>query len=133
MTFLPSTWITCDVCDGKRFNDLVLGSTIKINNEELSIADIYSKQISEIENILIKSNILPSSKHKQAKLLIMPPKKRLWGSDRIQADRPPNRAGPWQRLRLNPPQRQPRSSRGQPMDCETIPGKLHRCQPKPHQ
>ena len=39
MRYLPSLWIPCSDCGGQRFNEKVLAATIKIGENELSIAD----------------------------------------------------------------------------------------------
>jgi excinuclease ABC subunit A len=47
LKYLPSVWITCTVCGGKRFNDDVLRCVIKVHDRQLTIADIYDLSIEE--------------------------------------------------------------------------------------
>ena len=57
MRFLPSTWIRCEACEGKRFSDDVLLSKIKDQNHSFSIADIYELSVDEAYEWFIKGTI----------------------------------------------------------------------------
>ena len=70
MRYLPSIWITCSDCDGKRFKDDVLESKVKFNEKELSIADFYNLSISEVDSILSGETRLSESKRKSAKKIL---------------------------------------------------------------
>ena len=47
LRFLPSTWIICEVCEGRRFSDEVLQAKVKVNNHSFSIADFYEFSVDE--------------------------------------------------------------------------------------
>jgi excinuclease ABC subunit A len=66
MRYLPSLWIPCADCDGQRFNDEVLATTVKFGNQKLSIADFYSLPIQEIGNLILKSPLLSPSQREAA-------------------------------------------------------------------
>ena len=70
MRYLPSIWITCSDCNGKRFNDDVLESKVKFNDTEISIADFYDLSISEIHSILSEDSRLSDSKRKSVKNIL---------------------------------------------------------------
>ncbi|MFX1481614.1 MAG: ATP-binding cassette domain-containing protein [Promethearchaeota archaeon] len=70
MRYLPSIWITCSDCEGKRFKDEVLQSRVKFGDLELSIADFYSLSISEVDDILSEDLRLSESKRKSAKSIL---------------------------------------------------------------
>ncbi|MFX0124446.1 MAG: ATP-binding cassette domain-containing protein [Candidatus Hodarchaeota archaeon] len=55
MRFLPSTWICCDLCEGKRFSREVLSSTVKFKDKSLSIADFYEFSVDEAYEWFVKN------------------------------------------------------------------------------
>ncbi|MFX0051774.1 MAG: ATP-binding cassette domain-containing protein [Candidatus Hermodarchaeota archaeon] len=56
MRYLPSTWITCSACEGKRFSDQVLEVKINFGDHSYSIADFYELSVDEVNRYLIESN-----------------------------------------------------------------------------
>ena len=70
MRYLPSIWITCSDCEGKRFNEEVLRSKVKFAEEELSIADFYNLSISEIHSIFRDDPRLPEGKRKSVNAML---------------------------------------------------------------
>ena len=58
MRYLPSTWIPCHQCDGRRFNDDILKHRILFGDLELSIADIYDTSIEQLAEILPSSSFV---------------------------------------------------------------------------
>jgi excinuclease ABC subunit A len=52
MKYLPSTWITCTDCGGRRFKDQILEARITINNRLISIGDFYEFPVEEAVNLL---------------------------------------------------------------------------------
>jgi len=66
MRFLPSTWIPCADCEGRRFNDKVLEAHVSFGEEHLNIADFNALSITEAYDILSKklvSKETRSAKH----------------------------------------------------------------------
>jgi len=66
MRFLPSTWIPCADCEGRRFNDEVLEASVKLGDETLNIADFNELSITEAYKILSKTLVskeTQSAKH----------------------------------------------------------------------
>ncbi|MCK4233317.1 ATP-binding cassette domain-containing protein [candidate division WOR-3 bacterium] len=55
---LPSMWITCSVCDGKRFSDEVLNHKVSINDQQFSIADVYELSIEDVYALFEKDNLI---------------------------------------------------------------------------
>lgn len=45
MRYLPSVWVTCHDCNGRRFKDEVLEAFISFNGERLSVADFYDLSV----------------------------------------------------------------------------------------
>ena len=66
MRYLPSLWVPCADCDGKRFNDEVLAATVRFGDQELSIADFYSLPIRELGRLVSESPWLPTAKREAA-------------------------------------------------------------------
>ncbi len=64
MRYLPSIWITCSDCNGRRFKDEVLESRVKFGDHELSIADFYDLSIGEVRDLLRDDKRLPEGKRK---------------------------------------------------------------------
>ena len=52
MRYLPSVWITCSECEGRRFKDEVLETTIELAGQKLSIADFYDMTIAELRELV---------------------------------------------------------------------------------
>jgi excinuclease ABC subunit A len=52
MRYLPSTWIRCEACDGRRFNDTVLAHSIQLGESIYSVADFYDLPIGDIRSII---------------------------------------------------------------------------------
>ena len=66
MKYLPSIWITCTECNGKRFNQETLKAEIQIGEENLSIADLYAQPIQEVTGLIHKTPDLSISLRKKA-------------------------------------------------------------------
>jgi excinuclease ABC subunit A len=66
MRYLPSTWITCATCGGRRFSDEVLGVEVEIGGRRLSIADFYQLSIGETLNLIQQSGSLASASRRKA-------------------------------------------------------------------
>ncbi len=69
MRYLPSTWITCSNCEGRRYNDEVLESKIDIGGRTLNIADFYDLNIDEAHRLLKKTKLAKNHRRKALKLL----------------------------------------------------------------
>jgi len=70
MRYLPSIWIKCSACQGRRFKDEVLEARVKFGNKHLSIADFYELSIGETHSILSDDDRLPDSKRRAAKRIL---------------------------------------------------------------
>ncbi len=70
MRHLPSIWIPCDRCDGQRFSDGVLTSTIRIDNRDISIAELYSMPIREVRELIPKIMDLPASEKRKISAIL---------------------------------------------------------------
>ena len=69
MRYLPSTWIVCERCEGKRFSDEVLSRKVVFQDQELSIADFYTLNIEEVIPLLL-SKRLSQKNRKTAKRIL---------------------------------------------------------------
>ncbi|MFX0184909.1 MAG: ATP-binding cassette domain-containing protein [Candidatus Hodarchaeota archaeon] len=58
MRYLPSTWITCSACEGKRFSDQVLEVKINFGDNSYSIADFYELSVDEVNKFLIENDTI---------------------------------------------------------------------------
>jgi excinuclease ABC subunit A len=66
MRYLPSTWIPCESCDGRRFSDEVLAARVDFGDWQLSIADLYGLRVSEVTRLLLASGRLSEKQHQAA-------------------------------------------------------------------
>jgi excinuclease ABC subunit A len=66
MRYLPSTWIHCDSCDGRRFADEVLEALLPIGSRALSIADFYDLSVSEALSLLAEAEGIPQPEQRKA-------------------------------------------------------------------
>ena len=48
MRYLPSMWLVCPRCSGRRFSDELIEQKVEIGGEQLSIADVYDHRIDDI-------------------------------------------------------------------------------------
>lgn len=69
MRYLPSTWITCHDCGGRRYKDEVLGEKLSLNGLMLSVADFYDLSVEEAQRIIEGSNMELGRKKKALNLL----------------------------------------------------------------
>jgi excinuclease ABC subunit A len=53
MRYLPSTWVRCEECGGRRFRPVVLEAGVRLGNEDLSIADLYERPVSDVAPLLL--------------------------------------------------------------------------------
>ncbi len=70
MKYLPSLWIKCDECDGKRFNEEVLEARIRFGSKEFSIADIYDQSIEDVNRLINNESRLNGTKKKSATMIL---------------------------------------------------------------
>lgn len=70
MRYLPSTWIRCSDCDGKRFNDEVLSARMSFGDRALTIADFYKLSISQVSTLLAEDERLPEAKRRAVKRML---------------------------------------------------------------
>ncbi|MHA2375106.1 MAG: hypothetical protein ACXAB9_02995 [Candidatus Thorarchaeota archaeon] len=70
MRYLPSVWIQCSTCEGKRFSDEVLSATISFGDQKLSIADFYELSITNVKDLLSRDSRIPEAKHKSANRIL---------------------------------------------------------------
>ncbi|MHA1902357.1 MAG: ATP-binding cassette domain-containing protein [Candidatus Thorarchaeota archaeon] len=70
MRYLPSFWIQCSTCEGKRFSDEVLSAVISFGDQELSIADFYELSIANVKECLSTDSRIPEAKHKLANRIL---------------------------------------------------------------
>ncbi|MFX1439781.1 MAG: hypothetical protein ACFFFD_05985, partial [Promethearchaeota archaeon] len=70
MRYLPSIWITCSSCEGKRFNPEVLETKVEFANKVLTIADFYQLSIQEAQQLLAQEERLPENKKRSANKIL---------------------------------------------------------------
>ncbi|MBU7004263.1 MAG: ATP-binding cassette domain-containing protein, partial [Theionarchaea archaeon] len=54
MRYMPSTWIPCQVCSGRRFSEEVLDRKAVFGERELDIAEFYELSVEEIRELLLE-------------------------------------------------------------------------------
>ncbi|MGW8226646.1 MAG: hypothetical protein ACWGOY_12980, partial [Anaerolineales bacterium] len=70
MRFLPSIWLPCEVCEGKRFNSEVLQATLQLAGREFSVADFYATPIGEISALIADTPWLPRTRRQFAERIL---------------------------------------------------------------
>lgn len=70
MRYLPSIWISCSTCEGQRFNEKVLSSLVDFGGKNLSVADLYSSPIKEIDALLAETQWLSSARLESARRIL---------------------------------------------------------------
>jgi excinuclease ABC subunit A len=71
MRYLPSIWVPCSTCEGKRFNLDVLSKTVNFSSRKLTIAEIYDSPIGDLWRIISKSDYLTPKRFQSVKRIIM--------------------------------------------------------------
>lgn len=70
MRYLPSIWLPCVACDGKRFNTEVLNTFVDFNGQKKSIADFYATPIREINDLIAETSWLtPARRNSMQRIL----------------------------------------------------------------
>jgi len=52
MRYLPSTWVRCSSCNGRRFSEGVLRARVRFDNMDLSIAEFYGLTVEEVKSLI---------------------------------------------------------------------------------
>ncbi|MBN2532790.1 MAG: ATP-binding cassette domain-containing protein [Spirochaetales bacterium] len=64
MKYLPSDWIQCAACCGKRFNEQVLKQVISLKGKRYSIADVFDLEIEQAFSLFCQNPEIPDSFHR---------------------------------------------------------------------
>lgn len=70
MRYLPSTWVQCSNCEGKRFSDKVLNARVKLSERDLNIADLYELSVSEVGLLLYKEKRLSTANQRAVRTML---------------------------------------------------------------
>jgi excinuclease ABC subunit A len=70
MRYLPSTWIPCFNCGGRRFSDEVLSAHVQFGEKKLNISDFYELSISEVSLLLKEEERLTAPNRKAVKAML---------------------------------------------------------------
>jgi excinuclease ABC subunit A len=70
MRYLPSTWIPCADCAGKRFSDEVLAFVVPFGHRRLSVADVYGLSVSEVADLLLDDERLSDAGRRTARRIL---------------------------------------------------------------
>ena len=66
MRYLPSVWIRCGACEGRRYSGDVLEATAMLGNRRCSIADVLEMTVDEAHELLVVQEGLPATFRKKA-------------------------------------------------------------------
>jgi excinuclease ABC subunit A len=70
MRYLPSSWVPCAGCGGRRFSDAVLAASVDFNGQKLNIADFFDLTVDAAGPLLAGSPYLnDSQQHNAARIL----------------------------------------------------------------
>lgn len=61
MRYMPSTWLVCSTCGGRRFNHKVLEYAVRFGEEELSIADVFELSVSRALRVFSNETYLSAA------------------------------------------------------------------------
>lgn len=70
MRYLPSTWVQCSACDGRRFSDQVLAVRADFDGRRLTIADFYELTIAEATPLLLAAGQLSPRQRRAARRIL---------------------------------------------------------------
>jgi excinuclease ABC subunit A len=70
MRYLPSAWIPCADCEGKRFRDEVLAVRLELGERHLSIADLYELSVSDVAQLLARDRQMPGRDRRTARRIL---------------------------------------------------------------
>lgn len=70
MRYLPSIWIPCKECEGQRFNGDTLAATVDLDEQSLSLADLYSLPIQEVTDLILAAPDLSPGGRKKAQSIL---------------------------------------------------------------
>jgi len=70
MRYLPSTWIPCADCEGKRLRDEVLAVRVELGGRRLSIADLYELSVSEVVHLLAQDREMSRRNRRAARRIL---------------------------------------------------------------
>ncbi|MDI7275741.1 MAG: ATP-binding cassette domain-containing protein, partial [Anaerolineae bacterium] len=59
MRYLPSTWIPCEACAGRRFSPQVEAALVPLGSRTLSIADLYELSVAEVLALVREESSMP--------------------------------------------------------------------------
>jgi len=69
MRYLPSTWIMCSDCGGRRYSDEILDARIDVGGRMLNVAEFYDLSITEAHSLLKKTRLEKKNRRKALRLL----------------------------------------------------------------
>jgi len=55
MRYLPSTWVRCSSCNGRRFSEEVLRARVRFGKTDLSIAEFYGLTVEEVDALIAQA------------------------------------------------------------------------------
>ena len=70
MRYLPSSWIPCVTCDGRRFKDEVLAAEVDFDGRQLNIAQFYRLTVSETLPLIDSVEWLAAGKRRAARRIL---------------------------------------------------------------
>jgi excinuclease ABC subunit A len=70
LPYIAPIWLTCPVCNGKRFNEKVLNKKVQFNGKSLNIGDFYELSVDETIPFILNSEYLSNSDRETAKAII---------------------------------------------------------------
>ena len=70
MRYLPSTWIPCFDCEGRRFSDDVLSVHVSFDRRSFSISDLFEMSIAEVKPLLLGEGALSDQRRRAAKRIL---------------------------------------------------------------
>ena len=71
MRYLPSSWIPCTECEGRRFTENVLAARLQAGMMQYSIADFYELSIEEVRAFFVAETRLPKTKLETARQILV--------------------------------------------------------------
>jgi excinuclease ABC subunit A len=70
MRYLPSSWIPCAACGGRRFKDEVLAAAVDFDGSVLSIADFYQLAVIDAMDLVAATNWFADGKQRSARRIL---------------------------------------------------------------
>ncbi|MCZ6889335.1 MAG: ATP-binding cassette domain-containing protein [Gammaproteobacteria bacterium] len=70
MRYLPSTWVQCEACEGRRFSEAVLNRRVAFGGVDLAISDVFDASVDEAAFLIHRDGPFTETKRRAARRIL---------------------------------------------------------------